>query len=116
MHMKLLTDTQLDSIQLQALAVEDLPIVEMNFDESDFEYDCSILTDFPLSSPVVRKSGSPLRCTTAITGTIKVSIRIPALVLAAFKAQALATGKPYQSLAIQALRRAALGWRSTSPV
>lgn len=111
-----MTDTQLDSIKLQALAVADLPIAEMNFDESDLDYDCSVLLTSSLKSLVARKGGTPARSATPTTGAVKVSIRIPALVLAALKSQALATGKPYQALANQALRRAAVDWASTSQV
>ena len=84
------------------------PIQEIAFDVADLECDFSnIPTPLP-STPSPR----PVAHTGFTTGTLKVSIRIPARVLAAFKARAATTGTAYQSLMNRSLNATVLGWGS----
>ena len=103
---KTIATADLAEIKRLALAISAEPIQEIEFDDSDFAFDFDTI---PLSVPIKRRPHrlTPVGCA---NGTLKVSIRIPARVLVAFKERAATTGTAYQSLINKTLKDAALGW------
>lgn len=80
----------------------------------DIEFDTSPLQIEPLqlaAAPTVAMAAHIPPQT--LTGTQKISIRVPAVILAAFKARARATGSLYQSQIIKALSATVRAWGST---
>lgn len=97
-----LTKDELDTIIAQALDLESEPFPELVFDPSELEIDWE-------------KAPAPLAVASASApaparSTLKISIRVPARTLAAFKARAAATSGRYQSLMLEALKTSVSGW------
>ncbi len=103
---KALTTAELVDIKSRILALQEAPLLELEFDPADLNLD---LTQF--ESPA---RPSKTRCVpvVATNGTKKISIRVSARLLAAFRLQAEKTGTGYQTLINQTLQVAALGWGS----
>lgn len=106
-----------------AMADEPLPTL---FEEIDVEAmtrsaGLDIPIDFSDLDALLAKPRQPERPAAATTpaaaysappGSVKISIRIPGRILAAFKTRAAATGRPYQKLLNQVLRDAVRGWET----
>lgn len=101
-----ITTADLGEIKRLALAISAEPIQEIEFNASDLE------CDFSNIPPPCARRPPTLASVASATGTLKVSIRIPALTLAAFKERAAKTGTAYQSLINKTLKAAALSWGS----
>lgn len=98
----------------EALNIAGQSPLEMEFDPSDLDFDfgpinfdietCgTALTSCPTSTP----APAP-----ALTGTVKISVRVPRRVIAAFKTRAAEHRQPYQKLLNQVLREAVRGWET----
>ncbi len=109
---KTITAAEFEEVIQRALAISTEPIQGIEFDLADLEYDFSDVRNMPLPTSRVPRPPA-LAPTGTTTGTLKVSIRIPAPTLAAFKARAAKTGTAYQSLINKTLSAAALNWGST---
>lgn len=102
--MRTLTAAEFEAITAAFLAAEDIPILDLDldFDSADLDFDWSSMPEPSTSSPVAGPAPPML-----MTGTQKISIRVPRRILAAFKKKSALTGVPYQRLVNQVLKAAA---------
>lgn len=109
MPRKKITPVELEFIRVKMQELENEPALELDFDAPDFDldFDFDFSPTAPAPQPVTSKTPARIAPT---TGTIKISLRVPAHVLAAFKARAVNTGLPYQTLANRALSEAVMGF------
>jgi uncharacterized protein (DUF4415 family) len=104
---KTLTPENFAEIMSQAISLADQPISELDLSEIDMDFDsCHYVSapDAEIAKPSNSSDGKLPAC-----GTHPISIRVPAWVIRAFKAQASPKGVPYQTLMNRALRRAVSG-------
>ena len=103
--MKSLTHAELSGIMASALDIENESLPAMEFNLSELEIDWETV---PTPLTIDRHSALP-----PTSGTQKISIRIPARTLAAFKARAADTGCRYQTMMLDALQSTFTSWGST---
>lgn len=99
--MRTLTAAEFEAITAAFLAAEDIPVLDLDFDSADLDFDWSSMPEPSTPSPVAGPTPTML-----VTGTQKISIRVPRHILAAFKKKSALTGVPYQRLVNQVLKAA----------
>jgi hypothetical protein len=107
-HTKTMSEVEYVSIMARALAAADEPLLELEFDESEFVIDWDAPPPVRVAPPV--KTGGTGASSLPLSGTHPISIRVPVKILRAFKAQAEKTGVCYQTIMHRALREAAAGF------
>lgn len=104
--------SEIDAILAEAVVVTDQAFPELEFDPADFEIEFDpYIFDFG-PGRTLPPPASPAHTPPALTGTRKISLRVPARILAALKVRAAATGVPYQRLLNQALQNAVRSWEA----
>lgn len=117
MSKRKITDSELASVLARINAVADLPVeftdieVQAMDEELAEETQRSLLFDFGTVPAPENKDSAPVTVTTPVPSrTQHTTIRLPAPVLAAYKAKARATGTKYQTLIVRTLRAVSTSW------
>lgn len=105
--MRTLTATELETIRAKLIEISDEPLAELDFSADDLDLDLAATGPTEGTTPGPTTAPAPTRPSKR---AVKVSIRIPARTLGAFKSQAALKGTGYQTLIVQTLRAAAAGW------
>lgn len=102
--MKTLTESDLVAILERSLGAADQPFQEIEFDPAELEYDPDLdLRPTPPKTAHGRSTPAPAKVKSS--GSVPITIRIPPIVLAAFKEKAREMRVPYQTL-----MKRELGW------
>lgn len=101
--MKGLTGNDLDAILQHALAMADIPITDFEIELEDVDLES-------LTTTVATPPNPGAVPATVLTGSAKITIRVPAWTLAAFRAESAKTKVPYQRLMNRTLQSAAMGF------
>lgn len=101
--MKKLTAAEFESIKIKCLAIAGEPLMELEFHDTDLDFDMSQI-------PATPPGACSVPFLPTAKGSRKISIRIPERTLAALKGQAAAKKIPYQRLINRTLAAAVAGW------
>ena len=110
--MRTLTLIELNEILRRALEAADDPVVDLELEVEDL--DLTVSGFVPSPSKVTSDSASAPHAIRVPHGTVKISVRIPGRILAAFKTRAVERRQPYQKLLNQALRDTVKGWEAAA--
>lgn len=111
---RVLTDTELADIKSMLLAMHDEPVLEPIFAPEELEYDFHADLRAIMTTPATTGCAHAIASFGCATGSKKISIRIPAQTLVAFKKRAEQTGIKYQRLINIALKATAASWNKSS--
>jgi hypothetical protein len=105
-----LTDEELRAIAVMAWAEFEQPVMDIDFPEIEVgavPYLVDDDLDLGPVAPVVRAERHP---EPSVSGTRKISIRLPHYLLARLRREAARTGTKYQTLIARTLRTASAAW------
>jgi predicted DNA binding CopG/RHH family protein len=111
---RVLPDAELADIKSMLLAMRDEPVHELIFAPEELEYDFHADLREIMTTPATTGCAHAIASFGSATGSKKISIRIPAQTLLAFKTQAENTGVKYQRLINIALKATAASWNKSS--